>query len=79
MEPYRSGSVVGIGVVYSKNQVIITHNGNLLTTFNMPYDSQWTKFYPCVSLRSEGDHISLKFQPNEFTFKFNEYLDSAQN
>lgn len=75
--PFKSGSTVGVGVVYSKKQVFFTLDGKLLETLNFQYNqATWSKFFPCLSLRHQGDQIQLRYK--NFLFGFKEFLHKIE-
>lgn len=66
---FKPKSVVGVGIIYEKQQVFFTLDGKLLDILDFFHDpATWPKFYPCISERSEGDLMEMKFK--NFLFDF---------
>lgn len=53
MPGYKAKSTIGVGIVYSKQQVFFTADGTLLETLSFQHNpATWPKFFPCISLRN---------------------------
>lgn len=70
---YTTGDVVGCGVDFSEGVAFYTKNGSPLGVAfrDIPVSSE---LYPCVGMRTPGEHITVNFGQEPFLFDITQYI-----
>ncbi|ORY97455.1 concanavalin A-like lectin/glucanase domain-containing protein [Syncephalastrum racemosum] len=70
---YTTGDVVGCGVDFSEGVAFYTKNGSPLGVAfrDIPMSSD---LYPCVGMRTPGEHITVNFGQEPFLFDITQYI-----
>ncbi|CAG9467556.1 unnamed protein product [Pedinophyceae sp. YPF-701] len=66
--PFRSGDVVGAGIVLSRGALFFTHNGQNLGVARSGVGPRTHVLFPAVSLHSPGESLKLNFGAEPFMF-----------
>jgi len=66
----RDGDVLGLGIIWTTNEVFLTHNGKFLGVAWTGVPATTTEYYPSIGLRTAGSEITINFGAKPFVFDF---------
>ncbi|KAI7865077.1 hypothetical protein BDF14DRAFT_1828384 [Spinellus fusiger] len=70
---FTSGDKIGCGINFASNSIFYTKNGTFLGTAFNDVDTS-LPLYPCVGLRTQGEHIATNFGESPFEFDISHYI-----
>ncbi|KAJ2233931.1 hypothetical protein IWW45_003802 [Coemansia sp. RSA 485] len=75
---FKSGDTVGCGMDFTTQRIFFTRNGVFL---GYAFDSVDTSkpLYPCVGMRTQGEHVLANFGRSDFVFDISHYVDSVHD
>ncbi|KAJ2821349.1 hypothetical protein IWW50_004673 [Coemansia erecta] len=74
---YSTGDTVGCGVDFMKRRIFFTRNGVFLGYAFQAIETD-KDLYPCVGMRTPGEHVMANFGRKPFTFDISGYVAAAR-